>query len=82
MTYLAIALLVLAVWFASALITLFIAADDGLVECKDVAAATVLGPVSFAVMLWTAAESELDRLWRRVTRFVTSTVDAVRAWFA
>lgn len=63
---LVIVLAVIALWFASALIMLYIMARDSWVSADNVVAATVFGPGSFLLILWFKVHEVYVRIARRI----------------
>jgi hypothetical protein len=79
---LVIVLAVIALWFASALIMLYIMARDSWVSADNVTGAVVFGPVSFLLIRWFVIKDVLMRLEWRVRRFARETVAKARAWWS
>lgn len=65
---LVIVLAVFALWFASALIMIYLMARDSWVDAGNVAMATVFGPLSFLLILWFKVHEVYVRVARRIRR--------------
>lgn len=61
---------VFALWFASALIMIYIMARDSWVSADNVVGAVTFGPASFLLILWFVIKDDLMRIEWRIRRFV------------
>ena len=64
-------------WFASALLMLYLMANDDWVDTDDIRNATVFGPISFVLLAYFFVEDRafppIRRLYRRVKKRIAET---------